>query len=242
MWRCGISWTWSNPSPILSPERNTFGSLYSEYGSDMTSYFAQSIVRRSSGQSEDDMVNTFACGQIGNLDLTYATSWAATIKAFYEEVKTSGGMRGCAQNGHLVKIYTVGAVAPNYPLFELPWAFDAAPTGIELPMEVALCASYSNTLATTVPRARRRGRIYLSGWSELANAEGRPQSGAYAALALSYKDYAVAFNALGTLDAGIWSRANATVYPVDTFWSDNEWDTMRSRGGKATIRSTQLLP
>lgn len=207
------------------------------------SYYVQSILRSATGNPEDDQTNIFAAGQIGVLDQAYANDWAGVIRAFYGTVKTAiGGMRGIAQDNHLLKFIEIGLPQPNYPKFEITWNFLSAATAIELPMEVALCASYANSRANTVPRGRRRGRIYLSGWSEDANAAGRPGAGTVGALAQAYYDYVVAFNAIGTLDAGVWSRAGGTVYPIDTVHVDNAWDTQRRRGSKSTARTTITLP
>lgn len=209
----------------------------------MPSYFAQAILRSSSGQAADDQVNTFAIGQIGALNLTLATAWVARMKTFYDTLNASTALKGRTQNGHLVKIYSTTGAAPNYPLFEIPFNLAAAVGSVDIPLEVNLCVSYMNTAATTIPRARRRGRIFISGWTAVANSAGRPTTSSINLLGNAYKAYVTGTNLdLPDLDAGVWSRVNNTVYPVDTIWVDNEWDTMRSRGGRATVRTNFNLP
>lgn len=208
----------------------------------MPSYFAQAILAPTSGNSEDIQINGFACGQIADLTLGFAEDWRDLLATFYDDCKTAGALRGMAATGHLVKFYEIGAGPPNYPLFELPFTNLTAAAAIEMPMEVALCVSYQNVAATTVPRARRRGRIYISGWSEASNDAGRPTTAARTNLLAAFTDYVEAFNALGVFEAGIWSRTNGVVYDIEAAHVDNEWDTMRSRGGKATARSTWTLP
>lgn len=206
------------------------------------SYYATVTLAAASGNPEDVAVNTFAVGQIGTVDAALATTWSGLLKNFYDACWAAGALRGFADVGHVVKIYDIPNPKPLYPIFERTFSLTNNPGGPDMPEEVALCVSYKNTLANTVPRARRRGRIYISGWVEARNAAGRPDATAIPGLLNAYSGYVQAFNALGTLKAGVWSRTNATVYPVDTISVDNAWDTMRSRGSKATTRSTFVLP
>lgn len=208
----------------------------------MGRYFAQVTLLSATGNTRDNQVNGFAAGQIGTLDATLATSWTNVIKAFYDAVRSGNALRGMAASNHLVKFYDINGTLPNYPLFERTFNLTAAPGAVEMPQEVALCIGYKNLSATTVPRGRRRGRIYISGWSESANDAGRPISANVTSTLDAFSTYVSSFNALGTLDASIWSRSNATTYPIETAFVDNEWDTMRSRGGRATSRSTWILP
>lgn len=208
----------------------------------MASYYAQTTLLTADANPENYQSNTFAIGQIGTLDLTDANTWTGYIKAFYDDVASVGALKGLAQNGHLVKIYDVAGTAPNYPLFEINFNLASAPAATDLPQEIALCVSYYASAATSVARGRRRGRIYVSGWVEGSNAEGRPNSTAVNGLLDAFTDYVTSTNTLDSLSAGVWSRTNATVYPIDTVWVDNEWDTQRRRGGKPTSRETWLLP
>lgn len=208
----------------------------------MANYYAQTNLLSTTAATEDNWSNTFALGQIGTLDLTAATDWVGFIKAFYDDCITAGAMRSREQNGHSVKIYQIGQPQPNYPLYELPFNLASAPGAVTVPLEVSLCVSYSNTIATTVQRARRRGRIYVSGWGSAALGAGVPTTGAQEALLDAYSDYVLAANTLASLQAGVWSRVNDTVYPVDTVWVDNAWDTQRRRGTDPTGRLTWTLP
>ena len=214
----------------------------SVYGTYVTNYVCQTTLLTADGDTANYQSNTFALGQVGTLDLTDANSWVTWIKNFYDDCYSAGALRGMAQNNHIAKIYEIGAPAPNYPLFELNFNLTPNPAAIEMPMEVALCISYYASQATTVPRARRRGRIYISGWNEVANTAGRPASGNVQALLDGYEDYVLACDALTNLTAGVWSRVNGTVYEVDTVWVDNEWDTQRRRGRRPTSRVEWLKP
>lgn len=199
--------------------------------------FAQVTLLSASGVTADHQVNGFAADAVsfGNSDLD---DWKDVIKAFYDACDTLGGMRGIAQNNHVVKFYDITNPPPNYPLYETTFNRAAGAVAIDLPMELALAVSYADTLSNAVPRARRRGRIYVSGWAESTNTTGRPSSTLYEGLSQAYADYALALNTLGVFTAGVWSRVNNVVYPIDTVWCDNEWDIQRRRGGKATARDT----
>lgn len=208
----------------------------------MGRFFAQVTMLANTGQSRDNQVNGFAAGSIGSVDGTFATQWTSALTTFYNALRTAGALRGLAQNDHLVKIYDIAAARPNYPLFERTFNLTSAPGTVEMPEEVALCISYANTSAVTIPRGRRRGRIFISGWQESANTDGRPTSTAINNSLTAFTDYVTTFNALGTLDASIWSRVNESTQPIQTAFVDNEWDTQRRRGGRATSRATWTLP
>lgn len=164
--------------------------------------------------------------------------WATAIKDLYDDLQGIGAMNGFQQNGHIVKFYDITNPAPNYPVYETTFNLTSSATAIQMPMEVSLCLSYMNTTETSVARARRRGRVYISGWSEAMNDAGRPVEANLSTIIGYYVTYAGAVNAITGLTAGIWSRASDVIYAIDRAWVDNEWDTQRRRGGKATERYT----
>lgn len=102
------------------------------------------------------------------------------------------------------------------------------------PREVALCLSFY--AGDNVPR--RRGRLYLGPWTSSAMNE-RPTS--------------VPINLVSTLAQGLadlggpnvqWvvhSPTDNEFHNVTYRWIDNEWDTIRSRGRKATVRNGAQL-
>jgi hypothetical protein len=208
----------------------------------VTLYYAQTTLITQDANSENYQSNVFALGGIGSLSLTDANTWVGYINQFYDDCYAAGALRGMAKSNHVVKIYEITAGPPNYPVYELNFDLTPLPGAVDMPMEVALCVSYYASAATTIPRARRRGRIYISGWSETSNGAGRPVAGATADLLDAFTDYAVACDALTNLYAGVWSRTNGAVYEIDTAWVDNEWDTQRRRGGQSTSRDEWTKP
>jgi len=104
------------------------------------------------------------------------------------------------------------------------------------PREIALCLSFYAT--RNVPR--RRGRLYISmigNNPEVLNL--RPQATARNRLL----DLADGLAGIGgpNVDWEVWSQVEKKGYPVTTAWVDDEWDTMRSRGLRSTLRSIRQV-
>ena len=207
----------------------------------MANYFAQVALAAQTGETADVNVNTFAFIGPDVFTPTEGNFVNVTIKAFYDEIRSAGMLAGRAQAGHSVKIYAATTATPNYPIDESSFNLTSAPVALDLPAEVTLCVSFANDSAVVVPRARRRGRIYIGGHIETLNSVGRPTGPLTVALADAYENYVDAINSDTDFAASIWSRANASLYPIERVWVDNEWDTMRSRGGKSTARETRLI-
>jgi len=105
------------------------------------------------------------------------------------------------------------------------------------PREVALCLSYY--AEQNVPR--RRGRLYIGPFTDAAMEIRPPAGNAIGAVA----SLAPALAAVGGADVD-WclysptndvATAGATkLRTITNWWVDNEWDTVRSRGRRATSR------
>lgn len=204
----------------------------------MPNYYVQTTLLAQSGETADSQSNVFAFESTGGLDQASADAFTVLLKNYYDALRTAAALRGIAQNGHTTKYYLATTVAPNYPLFAGTFNLAVAPAAIELPLEMSLCVSYANDTETSVPARRRRGRIYVSGWAEAENTNGRPTSTVLSNMTAAYKDLVDDVNVLSGVTACVWSRTNAALYPIERIWCDNEWDTMRSRGGKSTARVT----
>jgi hypothetical protein len=108
------------------------------------------------------------------------------------------------------------------------------------PREVALCLSFRG--AENVPR--QRGRIFCGP----VNAQTERPADAIRTICLSLATGLA--NIGGTnVDWCVFSRASVgptggladAFHPVKQAWVDDEWDTQRSRGLRATTRSTLTL-
>jgi len=207
----------------------------------MPFFSAQVSLAASGGATEDVNVNSFYIENATTPTNAQVTSWKAAIDTFYNELVNLGALRGRAQSGHVEKFYAEDGSVPNYPFEERSFQLTQTPGAISLPTEVNLCVSYANDTANSVPRARRRGRIYLGGWIVGANDLGRPGSNVFPNLANMFATYVEAVNDITGFRAVVYSRSNITGYAIQRVWVDNDWDTMRSRGRKSTARSTVAI-
>lgn len=207
----------------------------------MPNYYAQAILPSQTGETADVLTNVFAVQSTVDLTQGIVDDWHAAITAFYDACVTATFYAGYTDSGARVKYLLADLVSPNYPLFEENLTVTPTFATVDLPREVSLCVSYMNETETQVPRARRRGRIYVSGFLEITNTSGRPATGTQSTLANAYQDYAEAVNAITELTAGVWSRITGDVYPINICWVDDEWDIMRSRGTKPTTRVDRVI-
>lgn len=132
-----------------------------------------------------------------------------------------------------VKLYDAEAPAPNYPkaVYETQQNQRNMTQWVH---ELALCLSYYSVHNVQ----RHRGRLYLCP-GLMFNTAGLDQ---FATTVQMQKmaDYAKVLQDIGgvNVDWCVWSRTDRKAYPVTDFWVDNEWDTQRRRGMKATQRIT----
>jgi hypothetical protein len=133
--------------------------------------------------------------------------------------------------------YDVDAV-PNYPRATvvvnegLAWVTSH-------PHEVALCLSYYGNYSGN---KNERGRMYLA--PQLAaggiGISERPSAAAIDFALKFFSESNASLPDLGGVDwkFGVWSRNLKTFAQAHHAWVDDEWDTMRSRGLRATTRAT----
>jgi hypothetical protein len=144
---------------------------------------------------------------------------------------------GC--NKIRVKLYDMAEPEPRDIQGEAV-ATRAAP-GTSGPREIAVCLSFF----AANNRPRNRGRLYL-GPVTFQQIGERPNT--------SVRDQAIAVGTilrnLGGVDVD-WSVYSPTIHqlsgveaafqPVSTMWVDDEWDTVRSRGYRATTRTQAVI-
>jgi hypothetical protein len=161
---------------------------------------------------------------------------------YFEDIGTSDQDGLCLDLAHIfdsfwyspgnreivVKSYEVGP-PPNFPIGEAILNPGLAPIS-GCPREVSLCLSFY--AGQNVPR--KRGRIYLS-IAAASIVPGVRPSGTVTAKALALGDK---FAALGGADVSwnVHSHTTGEDHEVSNVWVDDEWDTVRSRGLRATTR------
>lgn len=133
-----------------------------------------------------------------------------------------------------VKIYDAKKPPPSYPLATAVNGTGFLTTG--WPREVALCLSYY----ASFNRPGFRGRLYLPQFMWGGALGQRPTT-------TQRTNAGLIANALfkglpsGTI-AVVFSKKAQTTAPINNWWVDDEWDTVRSRGQRPTARTTGTVP
>lgn len=204
---------------------------------------------------DDLAINTFAfdnqsatdpiTGDLTDLLVNFYTATQATtlkVGNYISEVvsRTSG-----SATVSLAEIVDPGPVVDIGPTYYVDtWTLPAAGSGgtsVSLPLECAVVNSFKNDSETTVPAARRRGRIFLGPLDIISFSTTGPypaiQSGCMDTLAQAseaLRDAAAAIDCPWC----VWSRADGQLYPVESGFINNEFDTQRRRAADATMRTT----
>ena len=128
-----------------------------------------------------------------------------------------------------VKAYDAQGTVPVYPQGDAILRTGLAHP-VNGPREVAMCLSFYGSRNVK----RQRGRIYLPFWFVGANlTQIRPTIPN-----TKIASMASLLQGLGGVDVDwvVYSRLLDKAFPVTNWWYDNEWDIIRSRGGRGTSR------
>jgi hypothetical protein len=130
----------------------------------------------------------------------------------------------------VVKIYDALKSPPSYPLATAESSTGFWASGF--PREVALCLSYY----AAFNRKYTRGRLYIPATLIGGSLGLRPTAGQIT----TALDFRKVFT--DNLPPGhVWNQYSPTLKhsePVTDVWVDDEWDTVRSRGLRGTVRQT----
>jgi hypothetical protein len=214
-------------------------------------YEAQVVLTSDTGFPRDSVVNTF---HFDPVDITppdiAKRAWIAdTLISFYNDVHGTGSnqvrwyLSSTLNQGDLacsVKVYNMGDAHPRIPYIQ-PFTL-AAPAGSDngMPSEVAICLSFKSTEAANPKRGR--GRIYLGPLHSNVVLLDAPNIRMNGATTLAIQHAARFLMDAGTTGAAqrsqwsIYSRADNALYGVTSAYVDNEFDTQRRRGHRATAR------
>lgn len=211
----------------------------------MANVLAQVAVPYRTGLPEDVSVNTWSfdvadtgsssLGQIGAFLDTFYTA----VIPYYSPVVVPANAT--------LKMYDRAEPEPRTPIYEGTGFTTSTAPGIGLPEEVSVCMSFRGVLASGSPAARRRGRIYLGPLATdvLLLTDPLERSRVDPDFIGTVLDaYEAAWGEL--TGAGnvheVWSAADGVGRPVVSVWMDNEFDTQRRRGTRATARTTRNGP
>lgn len=216
----------------------------------MAHLFAQVVLPYFSNLPKDVAVNTFHFDTEGPNVLDDAEEVAQRLEIFYNESGKSG-VHGLyyylspvikrTNNACTIKVFNMGDPKPRQPILQETFKLEAATNTDGLPLEVAAVLSAQGDRVSGETQRRRRGRIFLGPLNAAAVTMGT--SSTMPVLASSFID---ALGASGQLlaTAGSWnvrwnvySRVNTDLVLITNGWVDNDFDTQRSRGPRATSRN-----
>lgn len=188
-----------------------------------------------SGVAEDASVNVWH--SISDDD-TEANGFAALLVAFYGSVDTFfSALLSTAANAATITTYNLADPTPRVPVGTT--SFTLTTGALQLPPEVAVCLSFQGVKISGLPQARRRGRVFLGPLADNAQDTGGRPTGTLISGVVAAADTLLGAPVQGT--SGIWavySPTNGQTVPVNNGWVDNEFDTIRARGRRATARTT----
>lgn len=186
---------------------------------------------------EDVVTNTLYFSTLNSTDPDNLNEIGARVIAAYHIIDTNlHNVLSRAANACRVDLYDLSDPEPRAPIADYTFTLDNAASGVtNLPLEVALCLSYHAAFVSGVPNARRRGRIYLGPFSTGASELTRPPD----ALIDLCVDFGEAlWTPIGASDIEWVQHSETTGLSLEVIggWVDNEWDTQRRRGRRATSR------
>ena len=213
---------------------------------------AQLVIASNSGIPRDAIVNTFHFHALPTL-ITDAmlTTLGDYIRDGYNNVLAPATNTVASYIGDgadrtsfktLIHFYRLGDAHPRVPF---DYAFTLGPnvgTDHGIPPEVALCVSYHDAVVSG--SKLRHGRTYIGPLHSNAIAAAAPHvnpDGQFRVALVAFGTHLknIAGAGLGfTINFGILSRKHANITSVTGGFVDNEFDTQRRRGQRATIRST----
>jgi hypothetical protein len=191
----------------------------------MSKIRAQVSTHRAADLPIDHIVNTVYFDDF-NIDPTGGTNWqtiANDIRGAFNARDTQPGGYGCE-----VKVYNMADAEPRPVKAAAPWVASGSGSGASAAREVSLCLSYFSE--RNLPRFR--GRLYIG---PMVNALERPTPYVVNSL-IALADRLAAIGG-PDVDWQLYSPTRGAFSKITDVWVDDEWDTIRSRGLRATTRS-----
>lgn len=215
------------------------------------------ILPYTTGLPDDVAINTFAFRADDETAAT--TEIPPLLVSLYNDTVTGGGSNRISRllsevidrSTNVCDIVLAEIVDPG-PTVDVGPAFSITPftlgslsgggTPVSLPLEVAVCASFYDTIDTATPIRRRRGRVYLGPLDIAVLDQTGPYplvssgtGGATTMIGEAFERLAEDSAAAG-VDWCVWSRTGGFLTGIDSGFVNNEFDTQRRRGAEATLR------
>jgi len=200
----------------------------------MPLYRHQFAVLAESGMAADNATNTLYF-RADNLNALVSVEVAT--QAFYTDLAALFGSYLKDVDNVTFKAYDMANPEPRVPVrtgtFNVPETQD-----VILPTEVAMVLSFQAAKISGQPQARRRGRIYVPfvRGPALGN-DSRPTTAAIGLLRVAGENLLAASVAATTWDWVVYSPTTGLDHVITNGWIDNEFDTQRRRGRRATTRT-----
>lgn len=207
-------------------------------------YLAIVRLKSSTGLPKDDVINTFAF-------LEPPAPWTDLIagelfEGFYNVAHygahgiawwMSNSIKHGTAAGH-VDIYDLLDVEPRAPIASSDFNLDNSGADGPLPLEVSMCLSFRAEYASGSPKARHRGRVFIgslgTGVLDSTDDDQPKPDVNFGYLLLGAAQYL--FDETEGAWA-VWSRTDDVLRPVTRASIDDEFDTQRRRGRRATARA-----
>lgn len=194
-------------------------------------------IPHSNGVPADTVVNTWHFfadaadeGTLGSIK--------TALNTFYEALDTYKG-DAMSWGSSRYRIYDLSESEPRQPIEDVAAGITSAPSGDNLPHELAICLSFRGELVSGTPAARRRGRIYFGPLSSgTMTVTGTVNATFRAALATAGGQLLLTSTLASDWSWGVYSPTAGALYEVEAGWVDDAWDIQRRRGVVATTRST----
>lgn len=216
------------------------------------------------GLPADVSINTWAFKHEGATDLVAdANSIHDRLENFYESIMAYYSSR-VDPSQVTFRTYNLADSEPRVPVYEeIKSLTGGTAANMDFPSEVAMCLSFKALPVSGANARRRRGRVYLGPLQSSTTTDYYQVLGAMITATLNGADTNLAANT-GDIIWSIYSKythyqvpvgdkydpdvhsPNNALLPqafssVHKFWCDNEWDTQRRRGLKASARNEMTV-
>lgn len=189
------------------------------------------------GVGADAYVNTWHFSTVGATTSEAGAAAASTMLENFYHLIDGRFPDDLVDTDALVKAYDLSDLEPRAPVFEDTIALSLGLTS-PMPPEVACCLSFRGTFASGVPKARRKGRVYIGPLVTTVNvAPGRPSQTFLDELDTAATALLAASDASTEATWVVWSPTAGVAVPVTGGWIDDEWDIQRRRSLGVTSRT-----
>lgn len=217
----------------------------------MPTYRVRAVLPYTTGLPRDAAINTYHVWRLTPLDETELIALSTAFNRFYSVAPPSPGGVSLgtymssvitrSNGGCRTEIYNLDDPEPRPPVRTGPFTLAAPAGGSNLPLEVAVVNSFQGPRIAGAPQARRRGRSYI-GPLRVAAFDGT----SYPVIATPLRQLLISASQKLRQDVlddvgALWVVRSSTTGDVTTIsngWVDDDPDTQRRRGTRASARYT----